>query len=236
METKKHGRGPGERLQIGGAILANARVVDAAPVRRRLAAFATAHRNYVAVQTKMEAVEADLRTVGAKVARRGKDVDAAVEAIALALAFDGHPRMKPFAVLGSATPSRVRNAAPGDKPAAVHQLAAAALASRAAGRRTREAARAADQAAGRLEAALTEVEPLEATLAELRRQRETLGQPWDRALGILRRAARAAEDDGAAGLYAALFGPGAPSARKNGKPAPAPAPDPTPAPAPVSSA
>ena len=230
MDGQKHGRGPGERLQFGGAILANARVIDTAPVRRRLLAFTVAHRAYAAVQSKVRAGETELRGLSAKVARREQEVDAAVEALALALAIDGHPRTKPFAVLGSATPSRVKEAAPEDKPKAVHQLAEAALSSRAAGRTTCEAARAADQAANKLQAALVALGPLEATLRELRRQRDTLGQPWDRALGILRRAARAAEDDGAAGLYMGLFGLPA-SSRKNAQPAPTPTPAPGPTPA-----
>lgn len=231
MNGQRHGRGPGERLQLGAAILANARVVDTTLVKRRLAAFQAAHRNYAAVQDKVQAAEVGRHGAIAKVARREKEMDEAVEALALALAVDGHPRTKPFAALGGSAPSDVKEAALREKPKTVHQLAEAAQSSRAAGRKTCEAARAADQAASKLQAALLAVAPLEAALAELRRQRETLGQPWDRALAMLRRGARTAEDDGASGLFTALFGLGAPSTRKNGKPAPAPAPQPAPTPA-----
>lgn len=231
MNGQRHGRGPGERLHLGNAILANARVVDTAPVKRRLLAFMAAHRDYVAVQDKVQTTEIGLHGANAKAARREKEMDAAVETLALALAVDGHPRTKPFAALGGAAPSNVKEAAIREKPKAVHRLAEAAQASRAAGRKTCAAACAADQAANKLQAALLAIGPLDATLRELRRQRDTLGQPWDRALAVLRRAARAAEDDGAVGLYTALFGVGAPSIRKNGKPAPAAAPEPAPMPA-----
>jgi hypothetical protein len=230
MDGQRYGRGPGERLQLGAAILANARVVDTAPVKRRLQGFATAHRNYVAIQNKIQAVDADLHGAMAKAARRGKELDAAVEALALALAIDGHPRAKPFAALGGAAPSDVRQVANQEKPQTVHRLAEAALSSRAAGRTTCEAARAADQAADKLQAAQAAIGPLKATLGELRRQRQTLGQPWNRALAALRREARSAEDDGAVGLYRALFGSGTAATRQNDKPAPTPAPQPAPMP------
>ena len=88
-----------------------------------------------------------------------------------------------------------------------------------------------------METALLAIEPVEQSLDELRRQRETLGQPWDRALAALRRGAHYATDEGAPGLYTALFAHVRRAARKNGgKPTPAPQPAPAPAPPPVSTA
>jgi hypothetical protein len=203
-------------------------------VKQRLLAFAAAHRDLVAVHEKLQSVEAGRRAGRTKVARREKEVDAAVEALARAMIIDGHPRTKPFAALGSGAPSDLREVATRDKPKLIHQLAEAAQSSRAAGRNTVAAAQAADQAANKLQTAILALGPLDAARAELGGQRDTLGQPWDRALGVLRRAVHAAEDNGATGLYTALFGLAAPAVRKNGKAAPAPAPQP--APTPVSTA
>jgi hypothetical protein len=227
MATKKTGRGARTRLAFGAAILANARVVDTGRIGRRLTAFTTAHRNYAAAQKKLDGAEEALRAAGAQAARCEQEVDAAVEALALAMANDGHSRAKPFAALGAVTPSTVRNAAIGDKPDAVRQLAHAAQQSRAAGRKTCDAARAAEQAADKLQAALIAVGPLELTVTATRSQRDTQGQAWDRTLSILRRDVRSAEDEGAAGLYGALFGLRAPVARKVDRP---PATPPLPAP------
>lgn len=233
MKAQRNGKGLRERLDAGAAILAHAQVIDTSPVERRLQAFTTAHGKYVAAQTKVEAAEVELHTASAGVERCEQEVDAAVEALALALANDGHSRTKPFAALGVAAPSDLKNAATGDKVEVSRQLAAAAQVSRAAGRKTCEAARAIEEAAGKLEAALRAVVPLESALGELRRQRETLGLSWNRALGVLRRDARSAEDEGAIGLYAALFGAPAPAGRKTVQPAPPAASVPAPTPASV---
>ena len=92
------------------------------------------------------------------------------------------------------------------KVKASRQLAEAAQSSRAAGRKT-------------CDAALLALAPLGATQRELRRQRDTLGRAWDRTLAVLRRDARSAEDEGATGLYVALFGAPAPVTRKTDTPA-----------------
>ena len=105
------------------------------------------------------------------------------------------------------------------KVKASRQLAEAAQSSRAAGRKTCDAAQAVGQAADKLDAALLALAPLGATQRELRRQRDTLGRPWDRTLAVLRRDARSAEDEGATGLYVALFGAPAPVTRKTDTPA-----------------
>ena len=96
---------------------------------------------------------------------------------------------------------------------------------------TRDTARAEEKAAQVIEAALFPIDKLEVVIRDARHERDTVGQTWDTALAALRRGARAAADDGAPGLYTALFGRLLrSSSRKNAKPVPPPPPAPVPSP------
>jgi len=100
MKAQRNGKRVGQRLDIGAAILARAQVVDTRTVERRLQAFTAAHGNYVAAQDKVQAAEVELQAANTEAARRQEEVDATIDALALALANDGHSRTKPFASLG----------------------------------------------------------------------------------------------------------------------------------------
>jgi hypothetical protein len=232
MNTNGHGSGPGNRVKMGTAILAAARAVNTALIKSRLATFSAAHRRYADAQGKVDTADADLRSAQAKVARYDAEEAAAVERLAVALANDGHSRLKPFAAFGGSGPSAVKELPVRERAKAVQQLIAGVQHAPALTARTRQAARAAEQAARGLEAALSNMDQSEASLRDLRFRRDTLGQQWDLALGALRRRTRSAADDGAPGLFSALFGAGRPT-RKRSTPAPAPDPAPTPAPAPA---
>jgi hypothetical protein len=184
MDGQRHGRGPGERLQLGAAILANARVVDTTLVKRRLAAFQAAHRNYAAVQDKVQAAEVGRRGAIAKVARRERIRPS--RRWRWPLAVDGHPRTKPSrrsaarkSDVGWKPPSvKTENSSSASRSRAVVGAAGHATRGRArapGGRPTAQAAlprrRFAGNGAGR--AAAPARDP---------------GQPWDRALAMLRRA------------------------------------------------
>jgi hypothetical protein len=206
------------RLETGAAILAAAQVVDTAPIKSRLAAFTAAHRSYVAAQDKVDAAEADLRTAQTKIDRRELAADEAVEALALALA-----------AFGPLTPSLVKHLTGNEKATAIHQLVAAVQRAKAVSQETREIANAAEEAGRGLETALVPVDQLEASLREVRRQRDTIGRKWETTLAALRRETRSAADDGAPGLYPALFGEARRRKRAQPVPAPTPAPPDTPA-------
>lgn len=225
----QHGMGPGNRLETGAAILAAAQVVDTAPIKSRLTAFTAAHRSYVGAQDKVDAAEADLRTTQTKIDRRELAADEAVEALALALASEGHARTKPFAAFGAVTPSLVKHLTGSEKAKTIHELVAAVQRAKSVSQKTREIANAAEQAGRGLETALFPIGQLEASLREVRRQRDTIGRKWDTTLAALRRETRSAADDGAPGLYPALFGEA--RTRKRAKPAPVPAPAPPDTPA-----
>src|SRR5258708_38927553 len=156
MQATGHGNGPGNRLGKGAAILAAAHLVDTAPVKLRLSRFLTAHRGYVGAQGKVDAAESDLRAAQAKVARREIEVDQAVETLALALANGGHSRTQPFAAFGAVAPAFVNALAIRNKVEAIHQLVDR-VQHAAVSQKSRASARAADQAARSLAAALLPV-------------------------------------------------------------------------------
>ncbi len=64
---------------------------------------------------------------------------------------------------------------------------------------------AAEKAAKAVTTALAAVAPALKATDGARSRRDALVQPWETAFAALKRGARAAEDDGAKGLFAALF-------------------------------
>ncbi len=93
-----------------------------------------------------------------------------------------------------------------DKPIALGKLAAAVRRDASLSRQSHAAANAIDRKAAAIIAIVREIEPQEKAMAEARAARDAVAGRWDAALAVLRRGVRAAEDDGAAGLYAGLFG------------------------------
>ncbi len=245
MASRGKGRGPSNRMNVGTAILTAARGIDTAPVKARLSAFIDMHRSYAGAQGKVGTAESELRAAQAKLEQRSAEIDASVEALAVALAHEGQPRLTPFAAFGMSTPGEVRHLAAGRKAQAVHQLVAQVQHTKGMSQKTRDTAQAAEQTARSVDAACLAVGQLRATLRDRRRQRDALGSSWDTALAALRREAQSAVADGAAGLYSALFGAAtARSTRRNGKSTPVqehapistPTPEANPAPTPVSTA
>src|SRR5205085_9622668 len=86
------------------------------------------------------------------------------------------------------------------------QLVAAVQRNSTLSQATLAAAQAAENAAHSVEAAVVAVTTCQAASESQRRARHEKAKAWDLALAVLKRAARTAEDNGAAGLYQALFG------------------------------
>jgi len=203
MDAKKPWMSPGTRLDTGKAILAAAQVVaDVRFVKARLTAFTAAQHHYAAAQRKVEAVEARQQAALACDAAQ----DDAVEALARALVAAGQPRRNPFAAFGMPAPSAIKKIPFADEAQAIHALVAAVQRNKTVGKATLQAAQAAEDASQKLEAVLPSMDKLEVTLQHTRRTRDGIGHTWDTALAALKRGARAAADDGAPNLYAALFG------------------------------
>jgi len=224
METNKSSMSPGKRLRTGAAILAAAQAVDTKLIAARLSQFATVHRRYAGAQQKAEALEALRQKT---LARRDAEQDEAVEVVARALVAAGRPRTRPFSGFSTTTPTLIKRLTGADKTVAIYQLIADLRRATGLSPQTLTAVNAADKTAHAAEAATVTIDRLEVSLRNARHKRDALAPSWDAALGALRRRTRAAADDGAPGLYPALFGSPA-RTRKTGK---APKPPVAPAPA-----
>jgi hypothetical protein len=164
------------------------------------------HRRYVAVQSKVDAIDTQIRVAQARVAANDATQEAAVEGLARALIFGGQDRRNPFAAFGADSPFALKKLAPGNTAKALHQLVAAVERQRPTTAATSDASQAAEKAARAVEAALGTLDELQQVSRRARQQRDAIGDTWDNGLAALKRGARAAVDDGAPGLYAALFG------------------------------
>ena len=233
MKTRRLGIGQGERLKTGAAILAAAHVADTELVKPRLNGFAAAQRSYVEAQQQLEAADAQLRKAQVQLVLHDTEQDKAVERLARALVAGGQPRNNPFAAFGTPAPSAVKDMPPVAEAKEIHQLVAAVQRTKLVGRAALQAAQAAEQAAQRVEAALRIVGKCQETVGNTRRTRDDIGQIWDTTLAALKRGARAAADEGAPGLYTALFGRPSRSTKKTATTTPAPTPDPAPPVVPV---
>jgi len=241
MAIKKVGMSPGGRLETGAAVLAAAEVINSKLIqfiKPRLLEFSAAHRSYVDAQAKVDAANIKFRAAQAELGRCDAEQGEVVEALAGTLCADGQPRSNPFAAFGAAAPFNIKRLPSADEAAAVHELVAAIRRGKNLSKATLEAAAVADKAARAVEAALAPLAKLEEAARNARHTRDAIGQTWETTLAVLRRAARTAEDDGAPGLYAALFGRlGRATKRRSNTDAAAQTPDPNPpatnAPAPV---
>jgi hypothetical protein len=236
MAAKKSTTSPATRLDMGAAILLAAKINTVQSIKRRLDAFTRVHRRYTAAQSRVDAVDAQIQAAQASLAANDAAQDGAVEALARALIFGGHLRRNPFAAFGADSPWAIKNLAPGDEASAIHHLVAAVQRQSPPSAETAQATQVAEKAARAVEATLGTLVDLQGTSRQARQRRDTIGDSWDKSLAALKRGARAAIDDGAPGLYSALFGRFArtkskkPQPEKSGAPAQQEQPQPLPIP------
>ena len=232
MKTRRVGKNPGGRIELGAAILAASRVVDTKLVQPRLDAFAKVQASYVGAHDDLAAVEADLQDAQVRLALRAAEQQEVIEVVARAAVTDGQPRGNPFAAFGLEAPYAIKQLSPAEAAKTLQQLVAT-VQRKTTSKGTLKAAQTAEAAAQAVEKALATVEKLQTAVVTARRLRDDLAEAWETKLAALKRGARAAADDGAPGLYAALTGHVSRSSKKPPKPAPAPAPAPAAAPAPA---
>jgi hypothetical protein len=162
-------------------VLSAARLVDTRLVKERLGRFEEMHRTYAAAQRKVDAVEEELAAAQARVAACDAVQDQAVEALAAALAGEGHARRNPFETFGAPSPSVIMRLPFTEEPAAVQQLVAAIEGSRtvSVSKATLAAAHAADKAARAVEEAVGPLAKLEDAVRHARRTRDSVVPGWE---------------------------------------------------------
>ncbi len=220
MATLQSGNNPGPRIESGDHLLEVAATLGKArtkPVAARLAAFGERHAAYEKADGAVKKADEALRRGQSKVGDADVGQDSAVEMLASALVGEGLPRVNPFKPFGFAAPNVIKNKGYAAEAADVQKLAAKVTAHKPALPASNAAAAAALKAAKAVVAALKPIERLRKARGTAISRRDALEQPWETAFAAVKRGARAAEDDGAVGLFGALFGVEKPRSGKKAK-------------------
>lgn len=205
METLQSGNSPGTRIAAGDSVIEAAKSIETKAVAVRLAGFAKAHSSYSVADAGVKKTSEALQKQQARVAEADVTQDDAVVDLAIALPADGLPRLNPFKPFGAPAPATLQGLGYAEEAKEVLALESAVLKRKNISKGSIDAAKAAGQAALRVQAELKAIPKLEKARTDAMTRRDALAQAWETAFAGLKRAARAAEDDGATGLYGALF-------------------------------
>jgi hypothetical protein len=196
---------PSARLRVGEIVLARASALETAPLDRALARFAGLHDAYVDAQRSVVEFEAALATGRRRLRELDARVNAAIEALAVSLACDRRPRLRPFQGYSRSCPSLLRRMAAPRKDRTIRTLVNAVLRDRKLSPPSAAAARDLEAALDALRSESSALAAMEAEARRCRTRRDAIGLQWDRALVALRLVARMAAADGATQLYEILF-------------------------------
>jgi hypothetical protein len=214
MATLQIGKSPAEKIETGDKVLCGVDAVDTTPIMNRVAIFRKAHEQYtnaeIAVRMASRAVE-DQRVI---VAAADVNLNVSIEALAIALPNDGFPRRQPFGPFGGASPSILQRMSLTEGADEVIVLEKAVLRRSGISAKTAHAARAAGDAARKLLEMMKPIAGLEQAWMLAIAKRDAYVPAWERAFSSLKLAARAADDDGHEGIFAALFDRAAPPKKK----------------------
>lgn len=213
MPVLQSGNSPSARVANGDAILEAAATVNTAPIKARLAAFVRVHKDYIAAEKAVRAAEDKESKQQAKIGAADVTQDGSVDQLANGLAGDGLPRLNPLKPLGFKSPSEIKKMGTAEEADTILELAEAVRKRPGLSKQTLDKAKAAEKAATAVNAELEKLPPLTKAKTAALTRRDALALPWEKQFAALKRAARAAEDEGHAGLFAALFQSTAPAAK-----------------------
>lgn len=205
METLQSGNSPGTRIAAGDSVLEAAKTIDTKPVAARMASFEKAHLSYSVADVAVKKASEALQKQQSKVAEADVTQDETLVELANALPLDGLPRLNPFKPFGAPPPTKLQGMGYAEEAKAVLALETAVLKRKNLSKGTIAAAKAAGKAALRVQAELLPIPKLTKARVDAMTRRDALAQAWETAFAAVKRAARAAEDDGAKGLHAVLF-------------------------------
>lgn len=218
MATLQMAKSAGKKIETGDKVLCGVDVVDTTPIANRVAAFQKVHVQYTLANEVVRTATRAVQEERARLSGARDEMNRSLEALAIQLPTEGFDRRQPFRALGGPTVG-VLQKMPHVK-AAEEVIALEKAVQRHVGisAKTNHAADAAGTAARAL---LDRVEPL-ANLEKARRdavaKRDAFAAPWEKAFSSLKLGARAAEDAGHPGMFAALFERPAASKKKTAAP------------------
>lgn len=206
MPTMKIGAGLAKKLEAGASILAAAETVDTQAIAEHVASFSRVQAQFRAAEQRIDLSARQLANTRRTLRELDAEQAAAVNAFAGALAFDGYPRLNPFAPFGAPPPSALVRLPYAKEAATIHRLVAAVLQAKPARRATIRAAQRADAAATAVERRLEIVAKQENVLHALRHQRNALVRKWTATVAALKLRARATAVAGdAPAVHVVLF-------------------------------
>lgn len=203
MATLQSGNSPGQRVKVGDWLLDSDRGVDTKPVKARFSVFKSIHLDYRKANEAAAKAVAALIKAERNIGELDVDQDGTLDVLALAHMNLGAPRQTPLAEYKMGTVSAIKGMAT-EKEAKL-LLKMSAKAKKHTNAAVKKAGVAMEKAAN---AVLNGIKPIEG-LVKARdgaiRARDAKAPAWEKAFASLKRATRTAEDDGATGLFAALF-------------------------------
>lgn len=203
MAILQSGSSPGLRIKAGNHVIASARSVDIKPVKARFDAFQRIHLAFRKNDDQVTKADDALTKAERKVGERDVDQDESLEAFAVAHVGAGASRKSPLAEYKLGSVSDIQEIAAEREAKALLKMAAKGKKHPDAG--VKKAALAMEKAANAVLAAIKPLEGLAEARANAMHARDGRRPAWEKAFATLKRAARSAEDDGATGLFAALF-------------------------------
>jgi hypothetical protein len=221
MGTLQSGDSPGQRIKAGSTVLDRSKSVDVRPVKKKLDALRAVQKDYEAAHTAAGKAVAALVAQERVLGGLDEAQDASIETWAAARVGAGAKRTQPFGDIGGPAPSNIQRMDTLKEAALIGKLAAKDK--KHSDARVKKTAAAADAAAKAVIAATKPIAGLARARNAAIAARDAIGPRWEKAFSALKRAARAAEDDGATGLFVALFDAPSRAPKKKAPPAPQPA-------------
>ena len=205
MATKRKAVEVVRRVREGNSVLAAAKSIDTKSIRERLAVFEKRHKDFSEAEGIVKEAENELASQTATVKKRVETLKEQVDDLAAALTLDGEPRVRPFAAFGEKSVSAVQLLPHSEISARTERLAKAAMARKGASKTTMDVAMKLVELCATIDAEVQVHKTLESKRHHAVKDRDALVAAWEKAWKSLKRGALDAEDEGAVGLYDALF-------------------------------
>ena len=203
MATIQGGNSPGSRVKVGKMVLARAVSLDIKLVKKPFDGMRSAHGAYDKAHSAARLAAERLAKAEAQLGELDVTQDVSVDVFAVAHTTAGAVRTKPLAEYKAGSVSEIK-AMPTKKQAQLLiKVATKAKAHEHAS--VKRAAASMEKAAKAVLAGNQRVEGLIEKRNEAIAARDALSPRWEKAFATLKRAVRAAEDEGATGLFEALF-------------------------------
>lgn len=203
MATIQGGNSPGRRVKTGKLVLARATNLDTRPVKKAFDAMRAAHAAYDKAHSAASLAAERLAKAEGQLGELDVTQDASVDGFAVAHVTAGASRTKPLAEYKAGSVSDIKGMPVEKEAQLVIKLATKGKAHPDAG--VKRAAAVMEKAAKAVLAGAKRIEPLVEKRNQAIAARDALAPRWEKAFASLKRAVRAAEDEGAHGLFAALF-------------------------------